>query len=219
VGLTTAGEGKYWVAGAGSRFEHYERLPRPELPTHFIVYESWFGIPALLGEYLTERSVAGATILGDATKTAYRASYAALGSGCLPAAGGPVLDEVDVADLESEQAHAYQLYWATQQDNLVVTDAGGRVDGGRRARTTERFALRLAPRGRLLARLCAEAPLRLTVHAGDALLGEWQLDGEKPWEEVAIEVPSQLAASTPTIDVRAVGTGRFTALHYWSLLR
>ncbi|HKQ71814.1 MAG TPA: hypothetical protein VJT73_20865, partial [Polyangiaceae bacterium] len=44
VGLTTPGEAPYWVAGAGSRFEHYERVLRtsPErLPTHFIVYPHW----------------------------------------------------------------------------------------------------------------------------------------------------------------------------------
>ncbi|PIE05328.1 MAG: hypothetical protein CSA75_05320, partial [Sorangium cellulosum] len=44
VGLTTPGEAPYWVAGAGSRFEHYERLyqtDRKRLPTHFIVYPNW----------------------------------------------------------------------------------------------------------------------------------------------------------------------------------
>ena len=35
VGLTTAGEAKHWVAGAGSRFEHYERLDPQQLPTHW----------------------------------------------------------------------------------------------------------------------------------------------------------------------------------------
>ena len=50
-GLTTAGEARYWVAGAGSRFEHYERLGARRLPTHFIVYPNWFAIPALLGDY------------------------------------------------------------------------------------------------------------------------------------------------------------------------
>ncbi|HVR18904.1 MAG TPA: hypothetical protein VMS65_04395, partial [Polyangiaceae bacterium] len=55
-GLTTAGEARYWVAGAGSRFEHYERLGKSRLPTHFIVYPNWFAIPSLLGEYQTERS-------------------------------------------------------------------------------------------------------------------------------------------------------------------
>src|SRR5262249_24156251 len=41
VGLTTNGEAKYWVAGVGSRIEHYERMPHASLPTHFIVYPGW----------------------------------------------------------------------------------------------------------------------------------------------------------------------------------
>ena len=84
VGLTTPNEARYWVAGAGSRFEHYERLRNKELPTHFIVYRSWFAIEPLLGERLTQRTVHGATILGDSTKVACRADYAALGSATLP---------------------------------------------------------------------------------------------------------------------------------------
>src|SRR5207237_2373235 len=45
VGLTSRDEGRYWVAGAGSRLEHYERLRAADpaaLPTHFIVYPEWF---------------------------------------------------------------------------------------------------------------------------------------------------------------------------------
>ena len=40
VGLTTAGEARYWAAGAGSRYEHYERLhaARLRFPNYFIVY-------------------------------------------------------------------------------------------------------------------------------------------------------------------------------------
>ncbi len=84
VGLTTLNEARYWVGGAGSRFEHYERLPRAELPTHFIVYPEWFGIPNLLGDRLTERRVEGATILGGPLMVAYRADFSALGSGAAP---------------------------------------------------------------------------------------------------------------------------------------
>src|SRR5262249_31787036 len=84
VGLKTRCEARYWGGGAGSRFEHYERLPRAALPTHFIVYPEWFGIPQLLGDYLAERRVDGATILGGPLMVAYTANYAALGSGASP---------------------------------------------------------------------------------------------------------------------------------------
>lgn len=45
VGLTTRSEPRYWAAGAGSRFEHYEHMPRAELPTHFIVYPGGWPCP------------------------------------------------------------------------------------------------------------------------------------------------------------------------------
>jgi len=52
VGLTTRDEARYWVAGAASRFEHYERLHARRaaaLPTHFIVYPEWMALDAVLG--------------------------------------------------------------------------------------------------------------------------------------------------------------------------
>src|SRR5262249_3630066 len=49
VGLTTAGEAKYWTAGSGSRFEHYEKLPLQSMPTHFIVYPEWMAVDPILG--------------------------------------------------------------------------------------------------------------------------------------------------------------------------
>jgi hypothetical protein len=73
VGLTTDGEGRYWVAGVGSRFEHYERLHASapaKLPTHFIVYPEWMGLDAVLGAPLHEEVVTDATILGGQTMRA-----------------------------------------------------------------------------------------------------------------------------------------------------
>jgi len=67
VGLTTPGEAAYWVAGSGSRLEHYERLQRSapqHLPTHFIVYPNWMACDAVLGSELEEATVADQTILG-----------------------------------------------------------------------------------------------------------------------------------------------------------
>jgi hypothetical protein len=83
VGLTTKGESRHWVEGPGSRFEHYEHLPRALLPSHWIVYPEWFAIPPLLGEHLTSRTV-NATILGGHTMSAHLMDASALGSGNLP---------------------------------------------------------------------------------------------------------------------------------------
>src|SRR5262249_49766943 len=131
VGLTTKEEAPYWVAGAGSRFEHYERLFRssPErLPTHFIVYRHWMACDAVLGEELHEETVTDQTILGGATIPAYAARYDRLGSGDLPADGEEAsrpVDELDVADLESEATHAYELGPARDTDDVVLAHAVG----------------------------------------------------------------------------------------------
>lgn len=216
VGLTTAGEAKYWAAGAGSRFEHYERVGAGALPSHFVVYPDWFALP-LLGEQLTERSVPGATILGGETMVAHVADYSSLGSGSRPAdpalAGCDVLDELDVADLESEALHGYELFDATSAGNVALTQ-GARVDGGRRGRTLERFTLKVAPGVRIVARVQSEATTEL----------ELDLDGRPSsrvavepglWREVVLTVP-------PSADRRALARLRaapspVTSMHYWAV--
>ncbi|HEY3664866.1 MAG TPA: hypothetical protein VGL19_02655, partial [Polyangiaceae bacterium] len=165
VGLTTAGEARYWAAGAGSRFEHYERLPRSALPSQFFVYPGWFGIPQLLGPCFQHRTV-HASILGGETMVACTAAYWSLGTG--EAAAEPEfwkrtpLDTVDVADLESERAHDYRILPATQMDDVVLSD-GVIVDGARRNRQRDRFWLNVAANARFVARLGADEPVRVTA--------------------------------------------------------
>src|SRR5262249_35951492 len=146
VGLTTEGEARYWVAGAGSRFEHYEKTPRARLPTHFIVYPNWMACPPVLGPNLAEATVVNQSILGGATMIAYEARYDLLGSGEQPEAAprGTQVDALDVADLESEAAHAYAIDASSDRDNQVV-QVGDVADGGRMARLYDRFVLHLTP--------------------------------------------------------------------------
>ena len=221
-GLTTAGEARYWVAGAGSRFEHYERLGTSRLPTHFLVYTTWFAVPALLGEFQTARSVPGATILGGETMVAHVASYRTLGTGALPRLREPcaLKDELDVADLESEASHDYELFGATTATNLVV-ERDGAADGGRSERTRERFVMTLVPGGRFVTRAEAREPVALELfveaeNGGTATsLGRRELwNGE--WQEVAWTIPPNSVFGRGTVELRVVG-GTITALHHWSL--
>jgi hypothetical protein len=216
VGLTTRGEAPYWTAGPGSRFEHYERLPRSALPAVFSVYPEWFGIDALLGEELTSRSVSH-TILGGYTMAAYRASYALLGTGALPTearvpASSP-LDILDVADIDDEKAHAYQLFEATRETDAVVA-AADRADGARLQRHRDRFTLRLAPGGSFVARLGANLPVTLRVSVDGRPLGELPL-GTGGWQERVFAVPTDVTDGAHTVDVDARGD-EFASLHYWS---
>ncbi|HEY3494652.1 MAG TPA: hypothetical protein VGK73_08210 [Polyangiaceae bacterium] len=217
VGLTTSGEARYWAAGAGSRFEHYERLGKERLPTHFIVYPEWFALPALLGEYRTERRVPGATILGGETMRAHDADYSALGSGARPrrtdVAGLRLIDELDVADLESEAAHGYELFAATTAENIAVGEDGV-VDGGRGARTRERFQLRLAAGGTLVARVSASSPVELFFSTDGAPFGSVRVEPNGGSE---LSLPISLNGRRDVL-IEARG-GAVTALHYWSYAR
>jgi hypothetical protein len=213
VGLTTQGEARYWVGGPGSRFEHYERLGRAQLPTHFLVYPEWFGLPSLLGRCLTSRRVEGATILGGPEMVACEADYSSLGSGARPMLnldGRRLVDELDVADLESEGAHHYQLGLSSSQYNLVVR-LGNATDGGRSARTQEDFLMRFEEAGILVVRLGAGAPEGLSI----SIAGKWArpLADLDQTQELRFELPARVRGLQP-VSLRS--STPVTVLHYWS---
>jgi hypothetical protein len=224
VGLTTPGEAPYWVAGAGSRFEHYERLLRasPErLPTHFIVYRHWMACDAVLGEELHDETVTDQTILGGTTMTAYAARYDALGSGDVPA--GPrdasrLVDELDVADLESEAAHDYELGAARDTDDVVLSHAIDQqrvVDGARMKREVDRFVFRVrsdAP-SVLVARLTAEAPTEVEARVDGQVVGTVRVS--TGWTEASFDVPGHAKGAPVPISFAARHSGRFGTAHYW----
>jgi len=247
VGLTTEGEARYWVEGAGSRFEHYERLPPERRPTHFIVYPHWMACPPVLGEELTEATVLDQTILGGTTMIAYEARYDALGSGAAPVRlwpGERVLDAIDVADLESEEAHAYARGGGTDQDNRVLmsspphSDAPGGsaapleiADGGRFERKVDRFVARLpgaasaatsaSASARLVLRVASDDGARLAITAAGEPVGEVEIP-PGDWVERSIALPPGVLGSARDVDRDAlhleVGLRRgaaFHAYHYW----
>jgi hypothetical protein len=215
VGLTTPGEARYWVAGPGARFEHYERLGAARLPTHFIVYPEWLGIPPLLGAWLSERTVTDSTIVGGPTMAAHVADYSELGSAEQPRTSlGRILDRLDVADLDSENAHAFALHFATSQETVVL-ESDGEVDGGRVARTEDRFELRLG-RGVVIARLAADRPTTVDVRCDERALARTELSGQV-WDEIQIHVPPDVPPGRHTITVTAAPGRTFASLHYWSM--
>jgi len=215
VGLTTQDEARYWVAGAGSRFEHYEHLGVARLPTHFIVYPAWLGTRQLLGTCLEERTVY-ATILGGETMVACHADYSVLGSG--ERAASPEfwhvepLDALDVADLESESAHGYQVLPASSQDDVVLSN-GVASDGVRRHRKLDTFTLRVAPRARLVLRLGADSLTRVSVALNGSPLREFSVAATS-FEEHTVELPEDTAVGTATVNVTATHD-TFNAAHYW----
>jgi hypothetical protein len=225
VGLTTNGEARYWVAGTASRLEHYERLLRTspsKLPTHFVVYPEWMGLPMVLGEVLRHATVTDSSILGGRTMTAYVADWSNLGTGESPwtHVEGNVVDALDVADLESEQAHAYELLGAHDREQIVrdgaAPDGSRVVDGGRTQRTLERFVLALRPgrATRCVVRLSGGEETRVRVLANGRPAGDFDTTSDDEWVERTFDVPAEAASPRTSIEVRAVG-GDIETFHYW----
>jgi len=224
VGLTTPGEARYWVAGAGSRFEHYEQLARSSpqrLPTHFIVYPHWLGCEAILGEELYRATVLDQTILGGATMLAYTARYDALGSGERPrrSDGSVLADVLDVADLESEAEHGYELGEARETENLALSyedDGDPIADGARVRRSFDRFVMRGRPGApyRLVARFVAGHSSALEARIGNETVATLNV-APLGWTETSFDIPERLtgeAIRVSIVDTSGVGFG---SAHYW----
>jgi len=225
VGLTTPDEARYWVAGAGSRFEHYERLYRASpdrLPTHFIVYPQWMACDAVLGDELHDATVTDQTILGGTTMTAYDARYDLLGTGDAPNAAphGQLVDELDVADLESEAVHDYRIGSQTREtdDQALSYDLGERTiaDGARMARTEDHFVLHGAhPGGNIVvARFVADHPADVEVRVAGASVGVASLSASE-WTEASFDVPADLSRGAIDVVVAALHGTKFGSAHYW----
>jgi hypothetical protein len=239
VGLTTEGESRYWVYGPGARFEHYEHLPAERRPTHFIVYPQWMACTPVLGEELTRATVTDQSILGGTTMIAYEARWDLLGSGSLPteAPAGALADEIDVADLESEEHHAYVRAGASDQDCEAVEGMAPRrerrkgpeeelseifeerpqiADGGRMKRGWDRFEAHLSAgkAATLVMRVGAEAPVEIEVRANGEAIGMVAVP-ETTWVERQITVPAEKVRERMAIEVVAKEPGRFGSFHYW----
>jgi hypothetical protein len=224
VGLTTPGEAPYWVAGPGSRFEHYERLFRASpaaLPSHFIVYPNWMGCDALLGAELHEATVTDQTILGAPTMTAYRARYDLLWSGAAPLSppAAVLIDELDVSDLESEREHDYDVGAGKETENLAlkcVAAGKGVVDGGRVRREFDRFVAHLRPGVATIAvaRLPSEGEAKVLVRVADREVSEIDVPASG-WYEPTFMIPADIASRATPISLRAQGEDTFGSAHYW----
>jgi hypothetical protein len=222
VGLTTPSEGRYWVAGAAARLEHYERLRASapaSLPSHFIVYPEWMACEPVLGAYLHEATVTDSTILGGQTMRATTARWDLLGSGELPWTPlATVHDAIDVADLESEAAHGYALLDAHDGEQVVQEGNApdGRIvlDGGRTNRERDRFFAKLPAGGRLIgvARVEVLAPTPLRVSVGRREIAHVDVDVGR-WIELTFEIPPNMRGERQEIEMSA--DAAFTSYHYW----
>ena len=228
VGLTTEAEAKYWIAGAASRLEHYERLTRtsPEkLPTHFIVYPEWMGLPMVLGEALHVAVVTDSTILGGQTMRAYLADWSNLGSGrdaldewherhCGRARRGgprergrPRLRALGGARWRRGGAAATPP-WAGRRSSMA-DDRTERVSD-----SSCGFALALQAR---LLSLESDPGVVVRVLANGTDVGAFDAGEEEAradWVERSFDVPATVTTSVTAFDLQTTG-GQITTFHYW----
>jgi hypothetical protein len=148
---------------------------------------------------------------------AHVADYSSFGSAARPSdpavASCGVMDTLDVADLESEQEHDYELFDATSAGNVALT-SGDRVDGGRKGRTLERFSLKVAPGVRVMARVESDSAteLELTLDGRPAARAAVEPGA---WREVVLPLPA-FATGRMAVGVRAV-PAPVTSMHYFSV--
>jgi hypothetical protein len=232
VGLTTAGEARYWVAGAGSRFEHYERLvaSHARFPNYFIVYPQWMSCDPVLGLEMHEAAVYDQSILGGTRMVVYPRRSDLLGSGEEPVqlrTTGSIVDQLDVADLESEADHHYEYYQPgnIETSNRVFSESGdfdepeakGWADGGRFERLFDRFEAHLPSNSpvRGLMRLVGGPSMgaMITVSAGGKQLATLQVPASRA-TELEFAIPAEVAGPSTKIELKVL-SGSFGSLHYW----
>jgi len=225
VGLTTAGLAPAYRNGPGSLFEALER----QRPDYYALYPDrappFFGTasaPALLGEELFRVQLLNysrVTSAGD-TQVVTRPDWSGAALSLTPhqpstlrqVAGLTLADSLDVADLESEAAHAY-AWWNAGETAGFPTDARLTVyrqvptlalaDGGRRLTGGERLRLQVLPATPLVlvARLHQTTPLVLAVTVNQMAAGEWRLPAVPgQWLESAFTIdPQYLTSATADI--------------------
>jgi len=138
---------------AVSRFEHYERLPPPACPTHFIVYPAWFALPQF-ARPLSD----GAHRVRDHPRRRNHGCVRGRLRGARLGVRAPLrrilaaiaLDSVDVSGTSrATVAHGYVVMPAAQADDGLLSD-GSSLTGARQAPAARSFASS-RPWGRLVA--------------------------------------------------------------------
>ena len=211
------------VHGEAATIELIERLEPTERPTHFALYPNWFNtLTSRFGEEIDRVTIEGNVICGGATKAIYRADWSALGSGPGVSRSPTVIDELDVADVIDEGAHAYAPPlphggWTTLD---VLTDASGarRFDGGRTIPDGkgETFVVKNGTSGPVLVRVRIDAGARGIVlrtsraTATKELLLEPVRDGV--WRSAVATLDGVEAGEVVTLEARG---GEYRNYHVW----
>jgi len=215
--------------GLGATLEQIERIPVDERPDTMAIYPSWWGdLPIHFGRFLAAVPVVGNVICGGAEKVLYRTDWSALDEYGTPRSASKrevVVDELDLADLVSEKAHAHDLprpglgfvkYRVLADPLAPERDL---FDAGRIVPPDVTVSMRVrAPRdgGRLLVRLAPDQPSSLRVVLDGAPLGTLDVEpSQGRWVEVGLELPAGLPPEV-RLEVTA-SKGEAVLYHLWTL--
>ena len=245
IGLTTQGAATAWRHGAGAVFERMEHSP--QRPDYFATYPDVFSLPYLAATDLFAVRLFRAEVPDFAIASAgpvqavYRADWRLADSGNQvyqedirqQVAGLPLLDRLDVADLDDEAAHDLRFWEGTvrpgfptevQQYHYRTDPAIEVLDGGRlfTGGTTFHLAARPGEPLLLVARLHAAqaGAVRVAVDGHD--VGLWRyppVPGE--WLESRFLVPATaISRERVTLRLQVAATNpdfrHYALYHLWA---
>jgi hypothetical protein len=194
--------------GLGAAIEQLEKIPVDERPDAMALYPSWWGdLPVHFGRFVTAVPVTGNVICGGAEKVIYRADWSPLDRDGTPRTLAPnerVVDELDIADLDSERTHAFDLPRPSLGfvQYRVLADAGRRdhdlFDAGRLlpGGVSASANVELPRAGaRLIVRLAPDHATTLEVRIDGNAVGRLVVEPSPgQWVEAALELPPGTAA-------------------------
>lgn len=237
VGLVTNGMVDSSNEGVASTYEALERLEPGGRPTLFVIYPEWFaslasqqlGLLTKVAEFPLERLTAS----GGDSAVAFKPDYSAMGDADRPVESHKewaVVDSLDVADIESEDAHAYHVEGrepgARPQQLLMrakdmVEVAVRMTDGGREVSGFEEFRLRAVPRkpSLLVLRTTATSAgtLRFEVNGRDLGIVRVARSGGS-FREIEVAVPADLIDSDEVkfrVEPERPDTYKYGSFYYW----
>ncbi len=245
VGLTTPGAAAYWRNGPGSVGEFIEDQRPDYIASYGIGHGLGLGYlqktdlyAETLASYTVDLDPTNNVALAAPTQGIYRPDWSAADRAKLPVMlpritpyldGLTLVDQVDVADVESEQAHQYtwrneraagsfpteyyQFDYLNCEADCVVMDGGRRING------EESFTLTTQPQQDLIlvTRLHPAAAGTFDVYANDQLIAT-RVIPELPgsWYEVPTLIPAALITAETRIRIVPHVDGDYMPYQHWA---
>ena len=219
------------VHGIAATLELVERMKPAERPEIMAIYATWWpALPTWFGTRLFGVPVSGNVICGGAEKVIYKADWHLLGTGNLPRSMGPseeVIDEVDIADLVSEEQHRYafprpeggyaEMRVLSDESGRDMWDAGRRIPLGR-AETMHIGNLEPGRGARLVIRTVVDRASAIDVRIGTATK-RIDLPLSKGFHEISIELPGDTIKTRETDVAITPREGEWVGFHLWVVSR